>query len=53
MSRPRFLALVCYRLAMVLPVEMSCTRLIRTHEFVGQHNADIFRSIEVKAMFQY
>lgn len=34
-------------------LEMSYTRVIRTHEFVGQHNGDVFGSIEAKAMFRY
>jgi hypothetical protein len=34
-------------------LEMSYTRVVRTHEFVGQHLPDTFGSIEAKAMFQY
>ncbi|MGD1020547.1 MAG: lipid A deacylase LpxR family protein [Verrucomicrobiia bacterium] len=34
-------------------LEMSYTRVIRTHEFVGQHNGDVFGSIEAKAMFLF
>ena len=33
--------------------ELSYTHVVRTHEFVGQHLADIFGSLEAKAMFQF
>jgi lipid A 3-O-deacylase len=34
-------------------VELSYTRVIRTHEFVGQHDLDVFGSVGVKAMFPF
>ncbi len=34
-------------------IELSYTRVVRTHEFVGQKNADIFGSLTAKAMFQF
>lgn len=34
-------------------LEMSYTRVVRTHEFVGQHKPDLFGSLEAKATFQY
>jgi len=34
-------------------VELSYTRVIRTTEFVGQHNADVFGSFEAKGMFRF
>jgi hypothetical protein len=34
-------------------LELSYTRVVRTHEFVGQHKADIFGSLEAKAMFWF
>jgi hypothetical protein len=34
-------------------LEMCYTRVVRTHEFVGQHKPDLFGSLEAKAMFQY
>jgi hypothetical protein len=33
--------------------ELSYTRVVRTHEFVGQQRADIFGSFDAKAMFQF
>ena len=34
-------------------VELGYTRVLRTHEFVGQHNSDVFGSLEAKAMFRF
>ena len=34
-------------------IELSYTRVVRTHEFVGQKNADIFGSLTTKAMFRF
>jgi len=34
-------------------LEVSYTRVIRTHEFVGQKNADVFGSLTAKAMFRF
>lgn len=33
--------------------QSSYTRVVRTHEFVGQHNPDILGSIEARAMFRF
>jgi lipid A 3-O-deacylase len=34
-------------------LELSYTRVVRTHEFVGQKNADVFGSLTAKAMFRF
>jgi len=34
-------------------VQFSYTRVLRTHEFVGQYRADVFGSLEAKAMFRF
>ena len=34
-------------------IELSYTRVVRTHEFVGQKNSDIFGSLTTKAMFRF
>jgi hypothetical protein len=34
-------------------LKMSYMRVTRTHEFVGQRNADIPGSLEVKALFRF
>jgi lipid A 3-O-deacylase len=34
-------------------VEISYVRVVRTHEFVGQRDADVFGSLEAKAMFHF
>jgi len=34
-------------------LELSYTRVVRTHEFVGQHEPDLFGSLEAKAMFLF
>ena len=34
-------------------LELSYTRVIRTHEFVGQKNSDVFGSLTAKAMFRF
>jgi hypothetical protein len=34
-------------------IEVSYTRVTRTHEFVGQNNADIFGSLMAKAQFHF
>ena len=34
-------------------LELSYTRVVRTHEFVGQKNADAFGSLTAKAMLQF
>ena len=34
-------------------LEVGYTRIVRTHEFVGQHDPDVFGSLEAKAMFSF
>jgi len=34
-------------------LELSYTRVVRTHEFFGQHEPDLFGSLEAKAMFLF
>jgi hypothetical protein len=40
-------------LSLFRDLELSYTRVIRTHEFVGQKNADVFGSLTAKAMFRF